>query len=337
MPRMYKCRKCGIAHNPPTGKHCRQHRADEEPADEPEPDVMTLLLEMRARMDRMEDNMATSNDRDDRQLVQPDDDSEENVPVVPQVDLLDIPEEAEATPTSLRKDISLMAEAANRIAQLNVDDYDDDDDERYFNRRRRNGKKSGSQMMASDSVQKTIDWPHLHVRRLVAGKRKSVAYADLRSEEFVVGFLAMIGSARCKWNYRTMTGILEMIMQDTIDFSWANARSFYEMLGLAVEDGDLTWDDKETIRDARLTYSRTVFPDKKEATETPAATPKAKPALTKCCALFQRGGCTHNRDHPPFLHACAYCYKTVAGTYRHMESECARKNTDEAKNGQRRE
>ena len=56
-----------------------------------------------------------------------------------------------------------------------------------------------------------------------------------------------------------------MIMQDTMDYSWKNASNFYETLGKEVEKGTMTWHDADTIRDYRMTYSRALFPEKKEA------------------------------------------------------------------------
>ena len=246
-------------------------------------------------------------------------------------------EQDEVSPGSLRKDISLMAEAASRIAQLQMDDYVEQDDGTGRTIRRVNGKKSGSVMMSSDVVEQAIDWPHLHVRRMVAGRSKSIAYADLKVEEFVAGFLRMIAAPKCKWDYRCMIDILCMIMVDAINFSWPNALGFYETLGIAVEKQELVWADKEAVRDQRLIYPRTATAEKKEVKEGAGQAPKNRPALSRCCAPFQNNACQQNRDHPPFMHACAYCFKTVAGVFRHPESSCGRKMSDEAKNGQRRE
>ena len=47
-------------------------------------------------------------------------------------------------------------------------------------------------------------------------------------------------------------------MQDTIDFSWTSALGFYENLALAVEYEELEWNDREAVKDARVTYPKTV-------------------------------------------------------------------------------
>ena len=86
-------------------------------------------------------------------------------------------------------------------------------------------------MTATDKVVRTIDWPHMHVRRMVAGKRKGIHFNELKVEEFVLCFLTMIQMPGNDMNVRGMLRILQDIMQDAMEFSWANARSFYEQVG----------------------------------------------------------------------------------------------------------
>ena len=66
------------------------------------------------------------------------------------------------------------------------------------------GKKSGSMLTAAETIQDHIDWPHMHVSRINTGGLKGVPFNKLRMEEFVYGFISMIESPRCKWDYRTM-------------------------------------------------------------------------------------------------------------------------------------
>ena len=128
-----------------------------------------------------------------------------------------------------------------------------------------------------------------------------------------------------------------MMMQDSLDFAWENA--FYELVGLDVEKGVRKWTDKEAIRDMRMIHSRTNMNDKTK--ETPAVKKnsggRATSAPVKCCALYQRRTCEHGRDHPPFSHGCMYCHRLTRMLYRHPESDCYRKASDESKNGVKRE
>ena len=271
MPRIYKCRKCGKQHGPPTGKHCRaRDSSEEEERSSTLDDIMPALealkkqmedmpavrelskqmAEMNTRMERVE------NGQNDRQSEQ---DSEER-----DGDDGDGFEQADdeagqeaaasyATPESLRKDVKAMQRAAARIALYQQDDSDDEE-LGLLRKARLNGKKSGSVMTATDNIRERIDWPQMHVKRTVNGKRVGVNYEDLKVEEFVLGFVAMLRSPRCKMDRDVMLEILEMLMQDTVDFAWENARAFYKMLGVDVETGVRQWTDEEQISKMRLQY-----------------------------------------------------------------------------------
>ena len=246
-------------------------------------------------------------------------------------------EATSASPQTLREDTRLMRQAANRLARLQMDDSDDE--EFGFSRNNRyHGKKSEAEMTAADRVERRIDWPHWYVRRAVGGKRKPLTFSELRIEEFVFGFLDMLDSPKCKLDYRFMTQILKQMMRDTMDLSWASGRSFYEMTGLEMEKGGLDWTDKETIRDLRFQYARTVIPAKSEAKENQSQrpAPQSAPADMKPCPAYQKGTCEHDKDHSPLTHACSYCHRTKALLCRHAESSCFRKIND-AKNVKPRE
>ena len=153
----------------------------------------------------------------------------------------------------------------------------------------------------------------MHVRRVVNGKRQNLTYSELRMEEFVFGFIAMLKSPRNKKDKNTMIDLLQILMQDAMDYSWGNALGFYESIGLEVEHGMLKWNNNARITDLPMTYSRAVFPENKEAKETKEVkegarpTPKQAPPGMRCCAAFQKRSCEQPRDHQPFTHACSYC------------------------------
>ena len=107
----------------------------------------------------------------------------------------------------------------------------------------------------------------MHVQRVVAGQRTAISYKELKVEEFVLGFLIMLDSPRGKWDKEVMLEILKMLLQDTVDFDWENARNFYLMVGLYVEAGVRRWTDMEAIRQQRIIHSRTVYQEKKESKE----------------------------------------------------------------------
>ena len=338
MPREYRCRKCGIVHPAPTGKHCRRENDDTpEAGNGTQEQILRAISDLQSQMQDMrtqmqDNNTATgNNDTQENDSEMGEEEASETGSTQPALGA-----EA-ATPDSLRHNIHLMAQAAGRIAQWKEDELDDQDTV-DFTRPKTQGKKSGSLMVATDRIKHSIDWPHMHVRRMTNGKRRTLNYAELTPEEFVYGYLTMLINPRNGMDEKIMIPLLRIVMQDTVDYSWINARNFYETLGIEVEKGDMRWEDTETIREYRMTYSRAVFPETKDGKETKEATrpqPRTVPTGMKCCATFQKRTCEQNRDHAPFTHACAYCHRSASLMCRHPEDECIRKTTDASKNGKK--
>ena len=340
MPRRYRCKKCGNEHGPPTGKHCRASPTETEQDTLSRDDqILTMLSGLQSQFGEMDKKFGDMDERMKRveERREPASDSslseDETADAEQEVEAGEEEDGSErATPDSIRQDMRTMARAAERLAQLRTSDYDDEDP-MNLPRPRGQGRKSGSQMMASDIIRKTVDWPHMHVQRMVGGRQKCIAYADLKVEEFVYGFLVMIRAPNSTMNRDQMLIMLEALMQDTVDFSWHNARGFYEMVGLAVEKGTLKWSETDIIHQKRMAYSRTVFPDAPKPKDPPKTQNRVAPPNTRCCAAFQKRSCEHQRDHPPYSHVCAYCHKTANMAFRHPESDCYKRMSDETKNG----
>ena len=337
MPRNYKCRKCGVEHQPPTGKNCRQGAQGEtEDAGNGTAQIMNAIRTLSDRMGGMEQEIAQLKENRggsaESSVVDREEghsDSEESQGATAANNATD-----DMEPNSLRQDLRLMVRAARRLAAIDSDEAEEDESD-DLPRVRSQGRKSGSAMVKTDVIRKRIDWPHMNVTRLSDGKRRNVTYEELKLDEFVLGYLTMLQNPRNGMDTDLMIGVLRMVVQDEIEFSWANARAFYQMVGIDVEKGHMKWEDSDKIRDMRLTYSRQAYPQKKEQKET--AQSKAAPAGMKCCAPFQTRSCEHARDHQPFTHACSYCHKNSTTLARHSENECFKKMAAEAKNGKKRE
>ena len=344
MPRTYNCKKCHTVHSPPTGKACQRaaNAQHEQQEGEPNAAMMEILMAIQGQVSEVQGQVSEMDGRmrqieDERQQdASVEEDQEVQITQNTGRHTTDGGAQALTTPSSVRSDIRLMARAAERLNRLSLSDLDGDDDIDITGNRAK-GKKSGSLIMASEVVKKQIDWPHLHVKRMVNGRRRPIAYADLRPEEFAFGFIEMLNVPASKWDYMGMIEVLRMVLQDTIDFSWSNALGFYEAVGLEVEYGSLTWDEVDRINKMRTVYSRTVFPGNRDQKDAPKTGNKTSAGATKTCALYQRGACEHQRDHHPFLHACSYCQRTCNAVYRHSEADCQRKVTDDTKNAKRRE
>ena len=171
-----------------------------------------------------------------------------------------------ATPSSVRSNIRLIARVTERLNRMSMSDLEGDEDNN-IPRNRVQGKKSGSLMLASDVVRKQSDWPHLHVKRMVNSRRRPLAYADLKVEEFAYGFIEMLNPMTSKLDYMCMIEILKIVLQDAIDFTWSNVLGFYKVVGLEVEYGSLTWEEVERINKMTV-YSRTIFPVNREQRNT---------------------------------------------------------------------
>ena len=338
MPRTYNCKKCHTVHQPPTGKQCQLAQATAHQEMEQDSilqlveamkDFKTELLNVSRRVAEIETEKAEQRREPEVEAEQEDSEVGEEASERSEID-------EEATPDSLRRDMRLMARAAEKLSRITEEDSDSED-EGTVKRKRTKGRKSGSLRLASDRVRKDVDWPHLYIKRMVGGRRKPVAFSDLRVEEFALGFLAMLDAPECSFNRENMVEILKMVLQDTMDFSWANAVGFYEKVAHEVEDGMMTWEDMDKIKDMRVTYSRTVMPAKREQREGPKGNVRNGVGNNRCCALYQKRACEQMRDHHPFIHACSYCHRTCNAIFRHPEADCQRRTADEAKNVERRE
>ena len=53
----------------------------------------------------------------------------------------------------------------------------------------------------------------------------------------------------------------------SLDFPWANALASYKLVGLEIEKGTLEWTGMDTMKELRMTYSMTVFPERRDARE----------------------------------------------------------------------
>ena len=339
MPRSYKCRKCGNVHGPPTGKHCREIYHEEETPTEADGgiDIAQVLLKINKRLDDLElrggapaSDGASENADDSEGIAAGGANSTNEVP---------IPRATEGphlTPEILWRNTAIMNRSAERLEQIRgLDDgfelVGDSDRARF------RGKKSGCLIVAGDSVAERIDWPHLYVTRAAGGRRKGVAFGDLHIDEFVVGFMAMIESPKCVWDYRTMTKVFQIVIQDSVNISWPFALALYEAIGRDVEKGEMEWGDFDRIKELRFNQSHgsateklTEKKDTREGCQPPLWT--APPGM-RCCAAYQALTCEQPRKHLPFTHACSYC----AAVCRHPEASCIRKVTDAAKNVRGRE
>ena len=77
----------------------------------------------------------------------------------------------------------------------------------------------------------------MYVRKFVGGRRSGVKFAELKVKEFVFGYQTTLNMSKYTMDRGKMLRMLLKIMQDATEFSWANVRAFYKLIGQDVEMG----------------------------------------------------------------------------------------------------
>lgn len=235
----------------------------------------------------------------------------------------DVDDHSEVTFGRQPEDIQQRVSA--RMADLNLLEISDDEGEQpQQTSRRTRGKKSGIARTAEDIVQRDIRWPHYPV--YLGPERRAAKYTDLTPEQFVFGYLDNM-EAESPGTRDTMLKHLKSLMQDAMEFSWANARSFHGILLQQFEMNRMTWQDGEDIARMRGLYAQRA--PSASTTKDKASTPN-----THYCAAFQNGTCQQSGDHTSargfVRHVCAFCLRVTKNAFAHAEADCQRKLKHEA-------
>ena len=311
MSRPYMCKKCGVSHNPPTGKKCKQDYSQDKDND------IAILAESVQQMAKSLASVTTRLDSMERE-------TEESS--VERDATSDMSDTEGATAKSLRSDSNLQKHVKSRMAALKLLDKEDTDsdtdgddiDKQSKSVKPRNIRKSGRNRTADDVISKEIDWPHYHCYR--GPDRLPARYEELSIPEFVQGYLttALDGKQNAQTREKMLRHLQEL-MRDASDHRWEHVRNYHAILLHQYEMERITWDSTGEIQKLRATY---VFNARHAATS-------EKTAHTRYCASYQRGGCSHQGDHTSprgyVRHICAYCVTKNRGNYNHPENECRMK------------
>ena len=136
----------------------------------------------------------------------------------------------------------------------------------------------------------------------------------------------MLDNPNADFDRPRMLEIFQDVMEDTINFGWDRARSFYDMVGLDVEHKKLDWNDRQELLKMRLTHVRSGFASNQVRNQ---KSPNA--AIIKTYAPFQTGACDNTGDHGAFKHLCDYCLRVRNMSFPHPEGECKTKSTTSQK------
>ena len=218
----------------------------------------------------------------------------------------------------LKQNTYVMRQAANRLAELGIQEICDEDLTPQNSGTSSKGRKSGAVSVLTDKVKVVTDWPHYHVSRGV--NLVPCSFDELSQDEFMLGYTRMVLDEKSTFDVHNSMVLLGDLCEDIVDFSWINVKAFYKSVALEVEYGKLKWSDTEAIQKRRNKAYRAVKVNVK-----PVAEPKYVKQMPNggvCCALFQTNACDKKFDHGNFVHACAFCWKNKNMLYKHNETQC---------------
>ena len=193
---------------------------------------------------------------------------------------------------TLQNNSDIIRQAANRLAELESQDAGCTDSLLFKAESR--GKKSGAISKATDRIVASIDWPHYHIFRGI--NLTPSAYEELSVEEFMLGFICMLLDSGSEFDMHVMLEVAKDLLEDSIDFSWGNARAFYKATALDIEKGKLRWEDSNVIQKRRLVQCRVYKPVNNVSKPMgEKKSPKQMPqGFSSCCAAYQQGACDKN-------------------------------------------
>lgn len=222
----------------------------------------------------------------------------------------------------------LVQRADDQLHSLGlVFDEDDEHDSVTSLDQRRNpphlatGKlKSGKEAKLTSEVRDPQYWPHSHLS--FSRGRGEVRYDDLTLEEFVAGYTQILlrptlPAVEKQARLQHLVSIMYLAMQ----YEWSAILQYHEAVLLEIERGLARWGDSFTHLESRTLYGSV----KSSSTRTSNTTP------VLFCRDFQRGTCTHNRDHHGSVkgvqrwvrHICASCWNAHRKQERHRENSPA--------------
>ena len=212
----------------------------------------------------------------------------------------------------LRGNTEIQSEVANRLKQL---------EQQNIQPTGKHSLKSGRYRAADTQVNFYVSWPQEYV--YVGPNRKTVAYDDLTSEQFTLGYLRIVQRQPADVK-ASMLDHLTKLLQSSIDFNFNIARGSHAVILQEIERGSFTWRDSDDIERTRLLYTNKV-----NTTDSVNRTSEVKRVV---CSHYNSGKCTqhtdHRKDNLMFRHICTYCYRTVKKAYSHPETSCHRKSKD---------
>ena len=171
-----------------------------------------------------------------------------------------------------------------------------------------------------------------------------VAYQDLSSEQFYMGYLAAIRRSHASLK-DIMLHHLEMLSQDIVQFQFNTVRSFHAIWLQGIEEGEVSWADN-TERDAMRRRFIWNAPNTKagRSQQYSSITAQARPygqfapvvplaPNSSPCTAFNSGSCSFLASHAGNEHICTFCASRYQRSCTHSEMSCIKKRKAGAQKG----
>ena len=339
---MKKCKKCKTVHGPPTGKRCQRLPVEAASGGPDVPPDLPPAVSPEVPPEGSRSPSPGAAATGEFQAVT----HEALTNILEAIRLFDarlehveVSKPGDSVPPTPR---DLEAQADARLEQLNVcPDWESEDEwepagagaPRVSRGKPLSGRLdvSGEGKTAKDRCRVQVDWPQFYVFR--GAGREPATYSDLSIQEFVLGYMALVGRSTAGPRIRDiMYRHLQELMLDATRYPWPSVRHYNAILFHHMEMGEITWEDRAGIQELRANYASQALcsiPQGPSQGQHPGAAASSTPRF---CGQFQVGTCRQSSDHDsprgPVIHACAYCLRKGKGRYPHGEQECRRKKAD---------
>ena len=290
-----KCSKCKDSHFPPTGKNCGKESMDKESMD-----TNSKIQAMVNLMERMTERLEAIENARDTNISNHQHD-------------INAPENSPAAAAKARHGIQQLA-----IGPATETDTSSDEDFTLISKSKARRKKN---------LKVKLDWPQNYIFTF----KGKVHFDTLTLAQFAQGFAQVIMHALPD-KRTTLLKYFANLMEDASRYSWELVRGYHFIVYTMVEEGRLTLNDADELRNLRRHHIWNV-PNGMIPTKPAKPLAYTQPAFTSNstsnpCPAFQTDNCHERGSHDGLEHICAYCMRVTRRPLDHAEAVCRRKLAD---------
>ena len=207
----------------------------------------------------------------------------------------------------------------------------DSDEEKIEKKEKVNEKKkrSGKECKSTSNVQYPQTWPHSALKIHFLGKEKD--YDELSLAEFCAGYVSILKKSE-KAEKLARIDHLEELMYFATHKSWKAVLNYHGACLTEIERGNMKCGDNFQLHGMHYTILNASGNPRGQSNfgakqQTSFSNPPANDERIWFCKAFQRGACSHTRDHNGFLfgepkflrHICGKCWQATKKQVPHSE------------------